>query len=198
MRICDAVPPEKIDFLIPAWRQSKLPEPRIYIDTMSYLYKIFVPLVSSSVTVNQFRTELLIQEYGRLREIEFVSLKRAPRALPCGTPLTELTSAILTVELPSGKHRDTSRADMLHWRIHSGHAVVMKPTIFKDPLLQFWHLRPYMAPSPEFAMEQHMAQLENRLHKLYQLRHRNDMNVVFHQLLHTCVNLSQPIPAAVI
>jgi hypothetical protein len=146
---------------------------------MSYLYKIFVPLVSSSVTVNQFRTELLIQEYGRLTEIEFVSLKRAPRALPCGTPLTELTSAILTIELPSGKDRNTSLADMLHWRIHSGHAVVMKPVIFKDPILQFWHLRPYNPPSPEVAIERRVAQLETRLQELYLLRHRDQMHAVF-------------------
>lgn len=115
--------------------------------SLSQVYKVFVPLMGASVTVDQIRTELSIHEYGILVCAEFLPLVRKPKWCNNAIAPNDIKSAVLTIRRPMvDTDLNLCRENYLYWEIQKEHSRVLKPAIFKDPVFEFWHLRKYQEP----------------------------------------------------
>jgi len=125
-------------------------------------YKVFVPLMSASITVDQIRTEISIQEYGLVTEVQFLPLYKTPKFCDNYVKPSDIKSAAITIRKPANE--TVCRENFLYWRVRSGRSCVVKPSAFKDPIFEFWHLKPYEETTSE--IRESVDDLTSRLDEL--------------------------------
>ena len=156
----------------------------------SLTYKVFVPLMSASITVDQIRTEIAIHEYGLVTEVQFMPLYKTPKFCSNYVKPADIKSAAITIRKPANE--TVCRENFLYWRVRSGRSCVVKPTAFKDPLFEFWHLKPYEETTSEirdsvedltYRLEELRRQVDTLLMEKQLQAHRNKMRHVFEELV---------------
>jgi hypothetical protein len=145
--------------------------------------------MSASITVDQIRTEIAIHEYGLVTEVQFMPLYKTPKFCNNYVKPADIKSAAITIRKPADE--TMCRENFLYWRVRSGKSCVVKPAAFKDPLFEFWHLKPYEETTSEIreSVDELTCRLEELRRIVYTLlvekyiaAHRNKMGHVFEEL----------------
>ena len=161
----------------------------IHRSTMSssLTYKVFVPLISASITVDQIRTEISIQEYGLVTEVQFLPLYKTPKFCDNYVKPSDIKSAAITIRKPANE--TVCRENFLYWRVRSGRSCVVKPAAFKDPLFEFWHLKPYEETTSE--IRESVDDLTSRVDELRRLVDTLLMESILRRIVIKCAMYSR-------